>query len=572
MHSIAIIGSGPTAIYTLNELLKHSAPLTITMFEAQAQAGKGMPYHQDWNEREMLANISSVEIPPVTETLVDWLRTRSERDLYKMGMTHDDIAERAFFPRLVLGNYFHAQLDKLVQAAALEGSQVTVKTCHRVTDVSLLDDAVEVMFCDGHERHAFESFDYVVMATGHAWPTETEVKPGYFSSPWPSSALAAVKDCHIGIRGTSLSAIDALVALATARGSFLRDGDGELRYHPEPGTEAFRITMLSRKGLLPEADFYHTIPYEPLRICTKDAVESLIAQSRTHLLDDVFTLLKRELAACDPAYAEKLGLSQLTLEEFSSQYFEEREQHDPFVWAVKNLAEARDNFAKEHTIPWRYAILRMHETVALAVPHLHAEDHKRFDKNLKAIFMDDYATVPHESIERLLAMHHAGKLDIMAVGEEYELDTENADSGAVLTCKGERIHFPAFIEAMGQRVLSVRDFPFPTLWKQGVITEATVPFLKRRPEQKSDRKSIGGIALDKMYHPVSPQGKAARLYCLSLPFLLGQYPFAQGITSSYDMGKTVANDLVRQLKASHRMDLDTAPPLYPLFEGQSAIT
>ena len=121
----------------------------------------------------------------------------------------------------------------------------------------------------------------------------------------------------------------------------------------------------------------------------------------------VFALFKAELSAAAPKYAARINLENLNLEEFCKVYFHEREEHDPFEWAASNLAQAKANAEKKFTVPWRYAILRMHEVVGRIVRYLSAEDFKRFGQ-FKQIFVDDYATVPHESIERVLALHKAG--------------------------------------------------------------------------------------------------------------------------------------------------------------------
>ncbi len=299
--------------------------------------------------------------------------------------------------------------------------------------------------------------------------------------------------------------------------------------------------MMSRKGLLPEADFYHPIPYEPLSICTREEVEALIESGCTDLLDKTFALFKKELALVSPEYAAAIELETRVLENFCEAYFAAREQTDPFAWAEQNLAEAIRNQAREYTIPWRYAILRMHEVVALIAPHLTAEDHARFSQYFKPVFVDDYATVPHESIERMLALHRAEKLNVLSIGEDYKLDTHRPEGGAMLSLYGEEIHFPAFIEAMGQRVLSAREFPFPSLRQQGVVKNR-----KAYDVSQTFSKETGGIALDQSYRPLSTLPQAKHLYCLSVPFLLGQFPFAQGITSSSEMGKTVAQAILNQ--------------------------
>jgi hypothetical protein len=50
------------------------------------------------------------------------------------------------------------------------------------------------------------------------------------------------------------------------------------------------------------------------------------------------------------------------------------------------------------------------------------------------------------------------------------------------------------------------------------------------------------------------------LFCLSLPFLLGQHPFAQGITSSAEMAEVVADaieaaETTTQIKRDGRIRL-----------------
>lgn len=64
MKRVAIVGVGPTGIYTFYELVKRGEPLAITLFEKEAQAGVGMPYSDDNTAAQMLANIASIEIPP----------------------------------------------------------------------------------------------------------------------------------------------------------------------------------------------------------------------------------------------------------------------------------------------------------------------------------------------------------------------------------------------------------------------------------------------------------------------------------------------------------------------------
>ena len=544
--SIAFVGAGPTTIYTLHALLEQTAlPFSLTIFEEQPTAGRGTPYRPGWNDPAMLSNIASIEIPPLEETLIDWLNAQPASRLVALGIDPGEIGERTFYPRLALGEFFHDQFEALLDRARAQGVTVNLRTRCRVVDAVSEADAMVLTVRSRSGELTKARFDHVVLATGHQWPEDPEVRPGYYLSPWPATALAAIPPSNIGIRGTSLSAIDAAVALAVTHGEFVEDDEGGLSYAAAPGTELFRMTMMSRKGLLPEADFFAPLPYEPLAICTPEAMEALIAADGL-LLEPAFALFRQELIAADPDYATATGIAELELEDFCERYFADRAEADPFDWAAANLAEAERNYEDEHTVPWRYAILRMHEVLALIVPHLDAEEYRRFAKHFKPVFVDDYATVPHESIQRMLALHAADKLDVMAIGDDYRIDSHRPEGGAVVTVAGERHEFPVFIEATGQRPLQAKAFPFPSLLEQGIVRDA---------QPGAAPSASRGIAIDDQFHPISEAIPEDQLFCLSLPFLLGRHPFIQGNTSSHEMGLVVAE----QLAAAIERDFTDAP-------------
>jgi uncharacterized NAD(P)/FAD-binding protein YdhS len=533
-YSIALVGAGPTSIYSFQALLAGpSKPALITIFERQRRAGQGTPYSPNWSDPIMLANIASIEIPPLPQRLVDWLRSETDAELASFGIVREDIDERAFYPRLALGEYLSAQFTALVGRARSMGVEIQVCTQTTVTDVRITGEKIKLTVIDSHKTATSRLFDYVILATGHQWPADPEIRPGYFTSPWPAGALARIRNRAVGIRGTALSAIDASVALANHHGEFVQDHSDGLQFRANPATENFSITMFSRKGILPEADFYHPIPYEPLRICHAEAIQKLIDNSDPKaLLDAAFELFRQELTLADADYAVALGLQSRTLEEFCNAYFEKRGNADPFDWARHNLEEAVANSGRKFTVKWRYAILRMHEVFGILASHLSDEDFARFSHTLKTVFVDNYATVPHDSIKRLLALRAAGKLVVNKLSDGMRLDTWSSNEGAVLVDGKKRTHFPAFIEATGQQVSSAKDFPFPSLRRQGVIQDV---------ESGGEIEAKRGIAIDGDFHPISACEPSHRLFCLSLPFLLGQHPFAQGITSSAEMAEVVAD-------------------------------
>lgn len=546
---VAIIGSGPTGIYTLKGLVASPRPLSITIFEAEGDPGKGTPYHPDINDGAMLSNIASIELPEICETLVAWLRRQTDADLQRLGIGRASIREREFYPRIVLGEFLQAQFLQLIDTGRARGHLIDVKARHRVLDIALQQTDIRLTVRQADGLVAEFAFDHVVMATGHDWPEDIEVRPGYFVSPWPAPALKAIGSGRVAILGTSLSGIDALITVATAHGAFYRDAAGGLEYQPAPDTHEFHVTMMSRKGILPEADFYCEIPYLPPTVCTPQAIDALLASGRHDLLDEIFDLFRRELVAADPAYAVQIGLPMLTVETLAPAYFADRENSDPFTWAARNLAQAAQNKANEYTVQWRYAILRMHEVVAKAIPHLDTVDLGRFHKHFKTVFVDDYATVPHASIERLLALHRAGKLDILALGKDYEIATEGVEHGILLRHNGETRYFDAFIDATGQHALSADDLPFPTLAGQGVILKAATPEVQSLVLADEDAAIVrtGGIDLDAAFRPKFKVDLCRNLYCAAISFLLHTLPFVQGITSAADIGAVVSAAILEEI-------------------------
>jgi uncharacterized NAD(P)/FAD-binding protein YdhS len=548
LPNIAIIGSGPTGIYTLKGLIGSDTPLSITVYEANADPGKGTPYHPRANDRAMLANIASIELPPVGESLVSWLRSKTPAELALLGVRVETIGEREFYPRVVLGEYFQSQLQGLLAKAIDRGHAINIKANHRVVDIALgeADIAVKVQKADGAQSH--QAFDHVVMATGHDWPETTETKPGFYISPWPAANLDTIGDVSVGVLGTSLSGIDAVVSVTTSHGSFMLDEAGLLQYHTSAADD-FHITMMSRKGLLPEADFYCIVPYVPTTIFTERAVDELIETKPDRLLDELFDLFRAQLFADDPQYAEHIGLGMLMVETVADAYFADRETYDPFTWASLNLGEAKINKASRTTVAWRYSILRMHEVLLRAVPHFCENDLKRFHKYFKTLFVDDYATVPHQSIERLLALHRAGRLSVLKLGSEYKLDSDTVERGAVIDIGGEKHTFKAFIDATGQQAVSAWDVPFPSLIRQGAVREALTQTTSSALAAKEDTEMIatGGIDLDSQFRPRFEKPLCHNLYCVSIPFLLHKLPFVQGITSAAELGDIVASAILTEI-------------------------
>ncbi len=526
---VAIIGSGPTGLYTLFALIEQGEPCTIDVFEKGENAGIGMPYNDAENIRLMLANIASIEIPPIGETYLDWIMRQPAGRLKRFGVDPGAATERSFFPRLMLGEYFRDQYLWLIDQAGQRGLTVNTYENCEVSDIDVRDDGAWIAApCFDQPKR----YDRAVIATGHVWPDESEATRSYFPSPWSGLVDADIPAATIGVLGTSLSGIDAAMAVATQHGTFRSGDDGAIEYLRDAGSEGLSITLMSRSGILPEADFYCPLPYGPMKVASAAAIAREIAAGSDGLLDRVFTLVAQEIAMSDPAYAARIKLEARTADDFAEAYFADRKNHDPFRWAEYNLAVVEKNKAERHTVQWRYAILRLHEQVQEIVAHLTDDDRKRFDKGLSTVFVDNYAAVPSESIRRLLALRAAGVIDLLDMGTDY--DKSRDGEATVIVIDGKEYRYDVFIDARGQRPLKCKDLPFPSLRRLMM-------------EHGEDIPDVGDD-----YTLLAPPLAKGRIAFGALPYLIHDNPFIQGITASAEIGRAIGSRRTAEIARARR--------------------
>ncbi|MBS6383620.1 MAG: hypothetical protein KH401_09245, partial [Veillonella dispar] len=273
-------------------------------------------------------------------------------------------------------------------------------------------------------------------------------------------------------------------------------------------------------------------PWEPLEIATPAALEAAIAEGSDALLDRIFELIVKELEYAAPDWSEAIGLRQLTPDSIADAWFADRLTHDPFQWAQRNLQEVERNKREHHTVPWRYAILRLHEAIETVVPQFNDADSRRFRQGLARVFIDNYAAIPPESIRRLLALHRAGILRILTLGEDYELQRE--PDRTLIVHHRQRCEFDVFIDARGQKALKTRDLPFPSLRQQLLACGDDIP-------------DVGDD-----YTLQAPETVRGRVAFGALPWLMHDRPFVQGLTASAEIGSAMARAVSQQAAGRRR--------------------
>ncbi len=525
---IAIVGGGPTAVYIVRNLLKKAGLFQITVFEAGQVVGSGIPYAEDQNGPQMMANITSVEIPPVLVSLADWLRSADGELLRRFALERERIGERDFYPRILIGAYYVDQLSRLKQAGEAAGHKVDLEAHSSVLDIEPRADGFSLRV---HRNGRTQSmrFDAVFMATGHL----TEMKSRrtvekLYRSPYPTRDLVLGPDRAALVLGTSLSAIDAVIALATRYGAFR--GSGKAMEYVARSDKSLRLVMASRKGILPEADFYYPIPEEPLFIFSPSRLEVMATERKTGLLSRAIALFRQQLIADDPEFVQRLDLTRFTPEGFAKAYFRMRQTRHGFDPVAANLAEAKTNHRRKHTVMWRYTLMRAHEAFAGIIPFLDREDLARFRTHLAPVFSDAYGCVPHISIERLLALHRAGCLDIAAMGESGAIRYGNG-TFTLVGC-GDEQNFGVLVDARGQQTETMASLGFDKL---------------DRALEKTDFFSRSGSVgeADQFRLPLE-KPLNSDIFCLSIPLMMHRYPFAQGLVACAEAAEAAVEVLWRR--------------------------
>lgn len=526
------------AVFLLKHLVNAQQPLRIVIFDRYEEGGTGMPYRQDMSPDYMLANIFSREIPVIVDTLADWLRAQAAEMLARWDVSPKAVSARSFYPRTLLGAFLSSQMQALVSQGSLAGHEIELRTQINVTDIRP-EKISFVVVADTAYGRMEEEFDNIVLATGHTWDVKPKLEEASLVSPWPAANIGALPAGPIGILGSSLSAVDVAVALAHEHGRFDAVGD-HLGWVAKDGHEALRITMVSKTGLLPEADFFYAFPYEPLTHLTEDALALMVADGQERILQRTFDLLMQEIRDCDPAYLVELGIGEPTIESFGTAYFARRQRLGAFNALRLNLAESRATVLREETIAWRYALLRGHEVFEVALPHLSEEEWETFRTSLLPVFADCYAAVPHLSLERLEALHAAGVLDIVQLGQDAKF--LQAPLQGVVVKDGEDIHsFSVMVDARGQAAALPEELAFPSL-VAGMVDPA-------RPVEKPFLLELRA-------------NLKRGVYCLSMPQLLVRYPFSQGLPNCDALSECVARALVESTRPVGTAQ-NVVPPTLP---------
>jgi uncharacterized NAD(P)/FAD-binding protein YdhS len=542
---IAIIGGGPSGLFMYKRLTEAKATnFEIDIFERKNYLGAGMPYSAEGANVEHITNVSDNEIPVIFNSIEDWVKIAPKSILKKFNISEEKFNEYKVLPRLFFGKYLSAQFNLLKDAAVKKGIKTNVHLKCVIEDIidSSKDNQVTVCVKDHHKAY----FDQVIICTGHNWPKKYEGRiPNYFDSPYPPKKIALKLNHAVGIMGSSLTAIDALRTLARQNGKFTDNEDGTYAYHLE--SKGFKIVMHSRSGLLPAIRFHledsHLGKEETL---SKAEIQESIGKNGGFLpLDFVFEKNFKEMfIEKDPAFYEQIKA--MNLEEFVEAMMGFREKMEPFDLFRKEYEEAEKSIEKRKSIYWKEALAVLSFAMNYPAKYLSAEDMERLQKVLMPLISIVIAFVPQSSCRELLALHDAGVLSIVAVGDDAEVEplkTGGADYHYKVDDQEITVHFDTFIDCVGQPHLSFDDFPFKSLIKSGTVSPAMLQFQSAENGKEEMKRNdlvirkgntyfltVPGITINDHFQVVNEAGQVnERIYIMAVPYIGGYNPDYSGI-------------------------------------------
>lgn len=556
IDSIALIGGGPAALFVLKHLLSEKVhPKTLYIFEKNNRLGAGMPYSKHGANQEHVANVSANELPELYENLASYI-DRMPANKYPDFVKNGNINEYEVIPRLILGDYLEEQFNKYINLALKSGIDVKIHTEKKVQDISKKDNEnYSVLTEDGTTYPASK----IIICTGHSWPQKNEkTTKNWFDSPYPPSKFTYATNYPVAIRGTSLTAVDAIKTLTRLNGKFITKND-EVIFEINEESKNFSLTLFSKRSFLPALRF-HTEGdlYSEGWIMSEDEIYDYKKTNGGFVdLDYVFNLnFKQPLRKKNEKFYQEI--KDLSIEEFVEKMLTIREELDSFELFKAEYSEAQKSIDRHESVAWKEALSAFSYAINYPAKHFSAEDMLRFRKTLLPLISVIIASLPQSSYREIIALYNAGIIQLVSVDDESYIEPHDQE-GAVYHYTENGIkkneHYRLYIDAIGQQPVQFNNIPFEGLKEDGLISSGYIKFkdnavgnseyqedntkvLKIEPDHFYLR--VDGLNINDYFQAVDYYGKATEdLFIMAVPYIAGLNPDYSGLDFCDTAGKRV---------------------------------
>lgn len=547
---IAILGGGPSGLFMYKRFVDSGlTDLTIDIFEKKQQLGAGMPYSDEGANEEHITNVSGNEIPEIVTPISEWLATLPKRILNNYNIEPKNYNDYKVLPRLLFGKYLTHQFNLLLAMGKAQGIRTNIHYNSIISDIIDFPEK-EIVKVEVNNKELYE-FDTVIICTGHNWPEKHEGKvPGYYDSPYPPQKISFKVDHAVAIKGSSLTAIDAIRTLSRTHGSFTKQENGKLEYQLLQDCENFKIVMHSRNGLLPAIRFHlENSHLHHQSILSKEEIVIVKAKNDGFLpLDLVFEKNFKDIfKEKDREFYDKI--KDMEMETFVKTMMDLRERLDPFLLLKAEFIEAEKSIKRKESIFWKEMLAVLSFAMNYPAKYFSAEDMQRLQKVLMPLISIVIAFVPQNSVKEVLALYDAGVLNLISVGDNSEVKITENDKIVYKYLDDDKeiqsIHFETFIDCVGQPHLSFGEFPYPSLLIKKTLSPANVKFRDSEAGKEALSKNEKGVNLDNdgNYYLKVPGIKINdnfqvvnefnafndRIYMMAVPYMGGLNPDYSGL-------------------------------------------
>lgn len=399
---LGLVGGGSTAASFLAQFVKlleqqeSRLTLHIVVFEPAQELGIGEPYAPDLPTN--LLNIPAGRMSAYAENRRDffeWMHKQSKEYLASHGVTEFDA--ESYLPRPLFGDYLREVWQETVNTARRLGVTIEHRRAY-VTDIQRTDQAsgLIVRTSDGSVRA-----DRVLLCNGNLPSTAYAGLRGVsrcFHSPYPADRVVAAipKAARVGVIGTSLSAIDAIVSLK------------------ESGHQG-AIYAVSRSGRLP-AVRSTVLPPCLIEPPTVEQIRASVSDPSFGLtLEDMFAFLCRRVqdAGGEIDLTDILGCGSDT---------------------GASLDREIDASSKSTRL-WQGVAISLNETIEHAWKLMPDSERRRLYSDWRATWMIRRATFPMDNAVRIRRYLNEGGLHILTGGPEMSI-TQAGESGFTIRAQG----------------------------------------------------------------------------------------------------------------------------------------
>lgn len=520
-----------------------------------------MPYSPAGALKEHITNVSADELPEMTKMLDAWILDLPSETLAEFNIKRENFHEKKVVPRLLFGRYLTEQFSALREQAQKIGIKLNLHMNVKVIDVIDAPDKHEVSL--KLEDGLLMPFDHVILCTGHHWQKNHErTVDGYFDSPYPPSKLAKKFDHKIVIRGSSLTAVDAIKTIAKNNGTFYWEKD-RCRFKRNKDSPKFCIEMHSRDGLLPSVRIHMDEPHvDSKSLIPEDKIAQNMRENNGFLqLDFLFEQgFKMPLAESAPNLYEQIR--HMSIEQFVKEMMTHREDFSPFELLKREYVQSLKSIRNEQAVPWKEMLASLSFAMNYPAKHLSAEDMLRLREHLMPLISVVIAFLPQSSCETLLALHDAGCLELILDGSSGEVEVDDKNQIIYKTKEpsgNKEIVCQTFIDCIGQKQFDIADFPFQSLVKNSSICGARLKF--KSANQAKNRLAQGdkdieqegndyylrvpGVAISDEFRVVDKVGKPNhRIYLMAVPYIGGFNPDYSGLDFCEQASKRIVNHIL----------------------------